>query len=59
VRNGAGRIIDSEQEVGGYPQRPETRAPFIEADWDLGTRMISCRPSRPMSSAESNRPWAR
>ncbi len=37
VRNGTGRIIDSEQEVGGYPQRPETRAPFIEADWDLAT----------------------
>jgi hypothetical protein len=39
VRNGTGRIIDSEQEVGGYPVRPETRAPFIEADWDLATMM--------------------
>jgi hypothetical protein len=37
VRNGAGRIIDSEQEVGGYPVRPETRSPFIEADWNLDT----------------------
>ncbi len=37
VRNGTGRIIDSEQEVGGYPVRPETRAPFVEAEWDLET----------------------
>ena len=37
VRNGTGRIIDSEQEVGGYPQRPEARAPFVEAEWDLAT----------------------
>lgn len=35
VRNGTGEIIDSEQDVGGYPVRPETRAPFVEADWDL------------------------
>jgi hypothetical protein len=37
VRNGTGKIIDSEQEVGGYPVRPESRAPFIEADWNLDT----------------------
>jgi hypothetical protein len=37
VRNGTGKIIDSEQEVGGYPVRPKTRAPFIEADWNLDT----------------------
>ncbi len=37
VRNGTGRIIDSEQEVGGYPVRPETRAAFVESEWDLGT----------------------
>lgn len=35
VRNGTGRIIDSEQDVGGYPVRPETRAVFKEADWNL------------------------
>jgi hypothetical protein len=35
VRNGTGRIIDSEQDIGGYPVRFETREPFIEADWDL------------------------
>jgi hypothetical protein len=37
VRNGTGRIIDSEQDVGGYPVRKETRAPFIEAEWKLDT----------------------
>jgi hypothetical protein len=35
VRNGTGKIINSEQDVGGYPVRPETRARFIEADWNL------------------------
>lgn len=35
VRKGTGRIIDSEQDVGGYPVRPESRAPFVEADWNL------------------------
>jgi hypothetical protein len=37
VRNGTGRIIDSEQEVGGYPARKETHAPFVEAEWNLDT----------------------
>lgn len=37
VRNGTGKIIDSEQDVGGYPVRRETRAPFVEADWNLDT----------------------
>lgn len=37
VRNGTGRIIDNEQDVGGYPVRPETRAAFVESDWDLAT----------------------
>jgi hypothetical protein len=37
VRNGTGKIIDSEQEVGGYPMRPETRAAFVEASWNLDT----------------------
>ncbi len=39
VRRGTGRIIDSENEVGGYPVRPETRAGFVEGEWDLG-RMV-------------------
>ncbi len=37
VRNGTGGIINSENDVGGYPVRPETRAVFIEADWNLDT----------------------
>lgn len=37
VIEGRGEIIDSEQEVGGYPVVPEVRAPFVEADWDLET----------------------
>lgn len=39
VRRGTGKIIDSENEVGGYPVRPETRAAFVEEEWDLG-RMV-------------------
>jgi hypothetical protein len=34
---GRGKIIDSEQEVGGYPVHPETRQAFVPADWDLAT----------------------
>ncbi|AKM08589.1 Pectate lyase [Pelagerythrobacter marensis] len=37
IAEGRGEIIDSEDEVGGYPELPETAAPFREADWDLGT----------------------
>lgn len=32
---GRGRIIDSEQEVGGYPQPAETRASFDAQAWNL------------------------
>ena len=34
---GRGEVIDSEQEVGGYPKHPETRQAFVPADWDLDT----------------------
>ncbi len=34
---GEGKIIGSEQEVGGYPNRPATTAPFRDEDWDLDT----------------------
>jgi hypothetical protein len=34
---GRSKVIDSEQEVGGYPERAETRAPFKPEEWDLGT----------------------
>lgn len=39
VKAGTGRIIDSENEVGGYPARQETRAAFVESEWDL-TQMV-------------------
>lgn len=37
IAEGRGAIIDDENEVGGYPVMPETRAAFVEADWDLVT----------------------
>lgn len=37
VIEGRGDIIDSEQEVGGYPKHRETRRPFVESDWNLDT----------------------
>ena len=38
VAEGRGDIIDDEKEVGpGYPRPTETRAAFVEADWDLTT----------------------
>jgi pectate lyase len=32
---GRGEIIDDQSQVGGYPQYPQTRAPFEESAWDL------------------------
>lgn len=38
VAEGRGDIIDDEKEVGaGYPAPTPTRAPFVEADWNLDT----------------------
>jgi len=37
VAEGRGEIIDDERAVGGYPQMAPTRAPFVEAEWDLAT----------------------
>ncbi len=37
VAEGRGDIIDDEREVGGFPKVAATRAPFVEADWDLAT----------------------
>jgi len=34
---GRGRIIDSQEQVGGYPVQKETRQAFVPADWDLDT----------------------
>ncbi|MES2159021.1 MAG: pectate lyase [Pseudomonadota bacterium] len=35
VAEGRGEIIDDERQVGGYPKMAQTRAPFVEADWNL------------------------
>lgn len=37
VVEGRGEIIDDEKEVGGYPTANPTRAPFVEAEWNLDT----------------------
>jgi hypothetical protein len=37
IAEGQGKIIDDEKEVSAYPRHPETRAPFVESDWDLAT----------------------
>ena len=37
VAEGRGETINEEQDVGGYPVRTATHAPFIEADWNLDT----------------------
>ena len=37
IAEGRGHVIDSEEEVGGYPEIEPTRAPFVEANWDLKT----------------------
>ncbi|MBS0253891.1 MAG: pectate lyase, partial [Proteobacteria bacterium] len=37
IAEGRGEIINDEKDVGGYPTRTATRAPFVEADWDLAT----------------------
>jgi len=34
---GRGRIIDSQEQVGGYPVQKETRQAFVPADWDMDT----------------------
>lgn len=35
VAEGRGEIIDDEREVSSYPAPKPTKAPFIEAEWDL------------------------
>lgn len=37
IAEGRGEIINSETQVGGFPKMPETRAKFVEADWNLDT----------------------
>jgi len=35
VIEGRGEIIDSQDQVGGYPQYKEARKPFVESEWNL------------------------
>jgi hypothetical protein len=42
---GRGKIIDSEEEVGGYPQYKETRQAFVEKEWELSTMMPKVAPT--------------
>ena len=37
IAEGRGGIINAEKEVSQYPVVKETRAPFVEAEWDLDT----------------------
>ena len=37
VIEGRGQIIDSQDQVGGYPQYAETRKAFVESEWNLDT----------------------
>lgn len=37
IAEGRGEVIDSEEEVGGYPTFESTRAPFDEGEWNLAT----------------------
>jgi len=47
VRERTGRVIDSEQQVGGYPTvKPATRLAFNPAEWDLET-MERVGPAQP------------
>ncbi|HWS77590.1 MAG TPA: hypothetical protein VN205_04355 [Thermomonas sp.] len=43
---GRGHIIDSQDEVGGYPRHAETRQAFVPADWNLDT-MEPLKPLQP------------
>jgi len=42
---GRGKIIDNEDEVGGYPQYKETHQAFNEKEWDLATMMQKVVPT--------------
>ena len=37
VIEGRGQIIDSQDQVGGYPRYQMTRRPFVESEWNLET----------------------
>jgi pectate lyase len=54
IREGTGKIIDSEQEVGGYPEMKETRAPFDPNKWNLATMERLEANKRPVPSTAAN-----
>jgi hypothetical protein len=37
IPEGRGQIINDEKDVSAYPAPMATRAPFVQADWDLDT----------------------
>jgi pectate lyase len=37
IAEGRGKIIDDEKEVSSYPVQKQTRAPFVDSDWNLST----------------------
>jgi hypothetical protein len=37
IPEGRGQVINDEKDVSEYPKQKPTRAPFVEADWDLAT----------------------
>jgi len=57
ARTGTGKVIDSEQEVGGYPQAAPARAPFDPQQWNLDdmTR-TAARPSKRRVVIETDAP---
>jgi hypothetical protein len=42
---GRGKVIDGEDEVGGYPHYDQTAQPFNEKDWDLATMTPKVAPT--------------
>jgi hypothetical protein len=39
VAEGLGQVLDSEQQVNGYPRQRATGRPFVESEWDLRTML--------------------
>jgi len=37
IPEGRGQIVNDEKDVSEYPRQKETRAPFVESEWDLAT----------------------
>jgi hypothetical protein len=43
IRAGTGKIIDSEEEVGGYPEIEPVYRQFVAEEWDLNTLQVKMR----------------